>query len=424
MREKGGNEVGNTLLQEAEAMKETLVEWRRDLHQIPELDLQLPKTVTYVTERLKEMGIEYQVVAGGSTVIALLGKGSKRELELGSFETANRSGADTQERCGRCFMLRSDMDALPVVEEAEVDFASVNGCMHGCGHDLHTAILLGAAKLLKVHEEEMNGTVKLLFQAGEETFRGARAAIAAGVLENPHVDAAFGMHVMGNTSVGIVKYGRKAMASAYGFKIILTGHGGHGSQPELCIDPIGAGVQVYLALQSLVARECPATAEAALTIGQFTAGNASNVIPEICTLQGTLRTFDNTLADHLIRRINEIVPAVAAAYRVKCEIEELCRLPGVVCDESLIHEVAESIQKIDPSVQMQGNMHWMASEDFALYAEAVPAGYFMIGAGVEDEDRRYGQHNPKIVFHEDCLPLGAAVYAGTALDWLERHGFR
>ena len=300
--------MAHKILEEAQEMNDLLIKWRRDLHQIPETDLELPKTVEYISKRLDEMNVEYKVFPEVSVIIAQIGKGDK------------------------CFLLRSDMDALPVEEETGLEFASKNSCMHGCGHDLHATILLGAAKILKAHEEELPGVVKLLFQPGEETFRGAKAAVEAGVLENPHVDAAFAAHVFAAIPYGTIGYGVEAMASVYGFKITLTGRGGHGSAPEGCIDPINAGVEVYHALQALIARECPPSAEAALTIGQFTAGNAANVIPERCVLQGTLRTFNEEVRTMLIRRINEIVPAVAAAYRTTCEIEELSNeFPGLDC---------------------------------------------------------------------------------------------
>ena len=390
--------MGNTLLQEAKQFHDELVSWRRELHQIPELDISLPQTVRFVASKLDEMQIPYQIMEDCSCIAAQIGKGSK------------------------CFMLRSDMDALPVVEESGLPFASTNGCMHGCGHDLHATILLGAAKLLKAHEAELNGVVKLLFQSGEETFNGAKAAFAGGVLENPHVDAAFAMHVFAGVALGVISYGVQAMASVYGFKIVLTGRGGHGSQPEICIDPINAGVEVYHALQSLIARECPPSAEAALTIGQFTAGNAANVIPEYCVLQGTLRTFDKKVTELLIRRINEIVPAVASAFRCGCKIEELSNVPSVICNEALNEEFLESIRSLEGNFQFQGGLHLMGSEDFSIFTDAIPASYFVIGAGVEDESKRVGQHNPKVMFNEDCLAQGAAIYTKVALDWLKNHG--
>lgn len=185
--------MAHKILEEAQEMNDLLIKWRRDLHQIPETDLEFSKTVEYISKRLDEMNVEYKVFPEVSVIIAQIGKGDK------------------------CFLLRSDMDALPVEEETGLEFASKNGCMHGCGHDLHATILLGAAKILKAYEEELPGVVKLLFQPGEETFRGAKAAVEAGVLENPHVFAAI--------PYGTIGYGVEAMASVYGFKITLTGRG-------------------------------------------------------------------------------------------------------------------------------------------------------------------------------------------------------
>lgn len=385
------------VVKEAEALQGQLVNWRRELHQIPETGIHLPQTVKYVAGKLTEMEVQYKIYEDCSCIVAQIGKGN------------------------RCFMLRGDMDGLPMEEEAEIEFASNNGNMHACGHDLHATILLGAAKLLKEHEEELQGVVKLLFQSGEETFEGAKAALKAGVLENPKVDAAFAMHVFAKTPPGVVAYGTEMMASVYGFKILLTGHGGHGSQPEVCIDPINAGVAVYEALQSLIARECPPSAEAALTIGQFTAGNAANIIPEKCVLQGTLRTFDKKVTELLIRRINEIVPNIAQAYRTSCVIEELSNVPNLSNDEEMTNGAIETIKELFPNMGFYGGTHLMGSEDFAVFSERVPAAYLVLGAGLEDESKRLGQHNPKIVFNEKCLYQGAAIYAGVAMDWLDKN---
>lgn len=391
--------MAKEFLQEAMDMQEELAGWRRDLHQIPELDLTLPKTVEYVTGVLKQLDIPYELIADGSSVVAYIGK----------------------KQGGKCFLLRSDMDGLPIQELTELEFASQNGNMHACGHDMHATILLGAAKLLKKCEEELNGTVKLLFQAGEETFRGAKAVVECGVLKEPKVDAAFAMHVSSTVPVGVIGYGSNPMASVYGFQITLTGHGGHGSSPEVCIDPINAGVQVYMALQSLIARECPPSAEAVLTIGQFTAGNAANIIPEKAILQGTLRTFQKEVTEQMIKRINEIVPAVATAYRTEAELTVLSNVPSVVCDKELNEEIKESIKELNSELQVLPLFHVMGSEDFAFISDEVTSSYFAIGAGIDDESKRVGQHNPQVQFNEKCLPIGAAVYAKAAIDWLEKH---
>lgn len=383
----------NVFRQEAEKLQSQLVAWRRALHQMPEVGTTLPQTMKFIKDELDKLGISYRYYEEISCIEAILGQGEK------------------------CFLLRSDVDALPVKEEADVPFRSTNGNMHGCGHDLHGAILLGAAKLLKDHEKELPGRVKLLFQSGEEVFQGAKAAVKAGVLED--VQGAFAMHVIAMMGVGIVMTGKEAMASVDGFQITLTGRGGHGSMPEATIDPINAAVQVYLALQSLIAREIGGTEEAVLTIGQLTAGEVANVIPERAVLQGTLRTFQPELRQRLVKRIEEVSNGVAAAYRCQCQVEKLSECAAVVTDDRVTATVRKAIGEVAPELRVVGGAHGMGSEDFAQITEKVPSAYYMMGAGPEDENKRYGQHNPKIEFNEDVLCLGAAIYAQTALDWLK-----
>lgn len=392
--------MADQLLQQAREMQQELTRWRHALHRIPELGLHLPQTTAFVKEQLDQMGIPYQEYPDCSCITATLGR-------LGEGE--------------RCFLLRSDMDGLPMAEESGESFAAQNGCMHSCGHDLHTAVLLGAARLLKDREGELRGTVKLLFQSGEETFEGAKAAIQAGVLENPHVDAAFAMHVTSIMANNVIIYGDSPMAAVYGFKVTLTGKGAHGSSPQLGIDPINTGVHLYLALQELIAREVSPTEEAALTIGHFSAGKVSNVIPEQAVLEGTLRTFEPKTRERLIRRIQEVVQCVSQTYRTQAKLEVLSDVPPVACDRELNREVIASIRELDDSVRLYPSYHVMGSEDFAFFSERVPSSYLCFGAGLPDQKDWVGQHNPKVRFVDQCLPLGAAVYAKTAIDWLRVH---
>lgn len=388
--------MGHLLMEEAKELFPELSAWRRSLHRIPELDMELPETLRFVEKCLDGIGVRHERIGGG--IAAYIGQGEK------------------------CFLLRSDMDGLPIKEESGETFASKNGRMHACGHDMHTTILLGAAKLLKKHEEELSGTVKLFFQPGEETFRGAKKAVEEGILEKPRVDAAFAAHVSGMMPVGAVVYGEYPMASVYGFRITLTGKGGHGSTPEICIDPINTGVHIYLALQELIARECPAAAEAVLTIGKFSAGHANNIIPQTAVLEGTLRTFSPQLEEKLIQRISEAAKSVGVTYQTKVEIETLSHVPAVICDKELNQFFVDSVQSLDDSFMVIEKYHVMGSEDFAYIAQKVPSSYFAIGAGVDDRSRWTAQHNPKIQFHEACLPAGAAIYAKAAMDWLEKYG--
>lgn len=382
---------------EAEGLQDQLTGWRRALHQIPELGLHLPQTVAYVRAQLDAMGVQYRLLEEISCIEAQIGQGDP------------------------CFLLRSDMDALPMAEETELEFRSTNGCMHSCGHDLHTAILLGAAKLLKAHESELKGTVKLFFQSGEEQLLGAKAAVEAGILERPRVRAAFAAHVFAMAPVGMIATGKQPMSAVYNFRIRLIGRGGHGSAPQTCIDPINAGVQDYLALQSLLAREIAGNDEAVLTIGKFVAGDANNVIPETCELEGTMRTFDPKVQDYLVERLHAIVPAVAEAYRCRCEIETTSQCASVVNDDAVMDSAARSIHALLPETEIIRGVRGTGSEDFAYLTEQVPGAYFILGAGVDDQSQWKGQHNPGVVFHEAVLPLGAAIYARVAADWLAEH---
>ena len=385
------------ILEEARAIKEDMIRNRRALHVIPEIGLKLPKTVAYVASELDKLGIRYEIKEDISCIFAWIGEKPEEEGR-------------------KCILLRADMDALAVLDQTGEPFAVCEGRMHACGHDLHTSSLLGAARLLKAHESELNATVKLLFQAGEETFNGFESAIKAGVLENPVPDVAYTSHVFAMYPMNQVIYNKAIMSAFYGFEITLTGIGGHGSAPELCVSPINAAVQVYLALQSLIAREAPASEEVALTIGQFTAGEAANIIPATATLKGTLRAFNEDIRQEMIKRINEIVPAVAAAYRCTCDIKVLGDCPAVVNDPDFMQYCLDTIRDAGISDDLKED-HVMVSEDFALAAARIPSCYVIVGACPADTARGLGQHNPAVRFNEDALVNAAASYAAIALNY-------
>ena len=387
--------MAESLEAEARAFADDLVSWRREIHRIPETDLSLPQTSSFVQRKLTELGVPFTTLVDGNAVVAQLGQGEP------------------------CILLRADMDALPICENSGEPFASQNGNMHACGHDMHATALLGAARLLKAHEAELEGTVKLIFQPGEETFHGARAAIEDGVLENPHVDAAFGMHIISYQPLNTVAYGVQAMTGVYGFRITVTGKGCHGSAPEDGIDPIVAGAHVVLALQELIAREKSPLAEASLTLGSFQSGSAFNIIPGTAVLEGSLRVFDPAVRTFLVQRINEVVPAVAAAYRATATVEDLVDVPPLVCDPQMNGECVKYLSEALPEVAFSETMHVMPSEDFALYAERVPSSFMTIGGAVDGET--YPHHNAKVRFNEAELPQAAAGYAAVALGWLADH---
>lgn len=363
--------IGNGLVAEAQAFAGELAAWRHDLHQMPELGNSLPQTSAYIQARLTEMEIPFATLVDGSCVVGLVGAGAA---------AAQGNGVCTDEQAGTVIMLRGDMDALPVAEESGEPFASTNGCMHACGHDMHATALLGAARLLKARESALvdaNATVKLLFQPGEETFEGARAAIADGLLQNP--------------------------------------------RPQICIDPITAGVHVHLALQELISREVPAAKEVALTVGKFAGGQAANVIPDTCVLEGTLRGFDVELMERLKTRIAEVVKGVATTYRTPATIETLSDVPPLVLDDGMTQASLGYVGAVLPKSAFLPLFHAMASEDFALISSEIPSAYFTVGAAVTDTDEHFAQHHPKARFSDAELPLGAAAYAAVALGYIADH---
>ncbi len=308
------------LLGRAQALEPQLVEWRRTLHRHPEVGFDLTQTKALVKKALTEMGYEPRN-CGKAGVIALAG-GKKP---------------------GKTILLRADMDALPIQEESGVDYASeVPGKMHGCGHDMHTAMMLGAAQLLKEHEDEIEGTVKLEFQPAEEIFQGSPDMIANGLLENPSVDAAVMFHVLGGMPIpaGVVLVpacGGITMASCEQYHIIVHGKGGHGSTPENCIDPITAAAHIHIALQEINSRELDAHSFGVFTTGRFQAGAASNVIPDTAEMWGTIRTTDpeGAVTELLHKRMTEIVQGVATAYRCTAEITFSDYCPCMVVDKEL-----------------------------------------------------------------------------------------
>lgn len=382
-------------------LREETVAHRRYFHQNAEVGLDLPKTRAYVMEKLTEYGLEPKPCGHGVT--ALLGHGSP------------------------VLLLRADMDALPMPEESGESFACPTGTEnHACGHDFHAAMLLTAAKLLKEREGELKGTVKLMFQPAEETFEGSRDMIAAGILEDPHVDAALAFHVgPGKFPTGLFMYnaGGVMMSSVDGFRLNFQGRGGHGAYPHSSVDPIQMAVQTFLALEALIAREADPSKNCVLTVGKLWAGNAPNIIPDTAVMEGTLRTNDKACRELLTRRIGEVAQGVAGTYGGSAELTWLSQVPPLVCDKALTEELAGYMKELPvPGSRPVPGMTASASEDFAVVAEKVPTTMMYLSAGFQDERGDYSAHNPKVRFNEDVCPTGAAGLAHCAMRYLANHG--
>lgn len=382
----------------AQAIKEEITGYRRHIHSNPEVGIHNPETRAYVMERLEEMGMEPQECGEGATVI--IGEGEK------------------------LFLLRADMDALPLTEESGLDFASTTGRAHCCGHDLHTAMLLGAAKLLKENEGQLKGRVRLMFQSGEEVMEGAMNMIQHGILD-PMPDAALAYHVgAGRLPVGMYLYNDRntMMFSMDGFDITLKGKGCHGGYPHVGIDPINMAVHTYLAMQSLIARESDPMNDCVLTVGRFTAGVAANVIPDTARLEGSMRTDSVELRDKLVRRLKEASEGVAKAYGGSAAVKMNGGAPPLVCDAEFTREISGYMQELPiPNLTPQDDIRSSASEDFAYVLEKVPGTFIYLCAGFEDERGDAPAHSPKVQFNEEVLPIGAACMAHCATRWLEEH---
>ena len=401
------------LLQEAEALRAQILAERRWLHENAETGFDLNKTHAFVKQELADMG--YQPVDCGRAGIVALAGGKKP---------------------GKVFLLRADMDALPIQEESGVEFACKSGNMHACGHDLHTAMLLGAARLLKAHEAEIPGTVKLMFQPAEEIFEGSHDMIEAGLLENPKVDAALMIHVMAGMpfpagTVIVSAPGVSAPAADY-FEIKVRGKGCHGSMPNTGIDPLTAAAHILIGLQELQARELAMDDRAVLTIGTMNAGTAANVIPDSVTMGGSIRTFDEETRAMLKKRMAEIAGGIAQAFRAEAEVIFGSGCPTLVNNRDMSLSCEKYVKELlgpgkafsvtELNARGGGSSSKTAgSEDFAYVSHQVPSVMLALASGQPDKGYCYPQHHPMVKFDENALPGGSAVYAYTALRWLEEH---
>ena len=392
----------NKFMEQAIAIKDDIVEYRRVIHSNPEVGAELPKTKAYVMDKLREFGYEPEEICESGIVATI--EGSKP---------------------GKTFLLRADMDALPMAEATDCDFKATNGAMHSCGHDMHTAMLLGAAKLLKQNQDEIEGTVKLVFQPDEEGFTGAKKMIEAGVLQNPKVDAAMAMHVNSGTPSNLVVCGLgTSIGGCNRLRIVVKGTGCHGALPETGVDPINIAAHIFLAIQEITSREIPATKPAVITIGKFAGGDAPNIIPNEVVMEGTIRTLEKELGEQIFSRMNDIVTSTAKMFRGEAELIELSSVPPLANNKELANEVTGYMKDI---VGEQGIFLFegggMGSEDFASYSYEVPSLYVILGAGAKNENPLYGvpMHNEKVVFNEDVLPTGAAMHAYSAIMWLKNN---
>ncbi|RQD71876.1 MAG: amidohydrolase [Tindallia sp. MSAO_Bac2] len=388
----------DTMKEEISNLKEELIELRRDFHQHPELGFEEYRTSGIVSDYLRECGIEVERVAETGVVGVLKGKKDKPVL-----------------------MLRADLDALPIEEKADVPFKSeYEGKMHACGHDGHTAMLMVAAKILAKNRNELDGTIKFVFQPNEED-AGAAIIIEEGVMENPKVDAALGLHLwtpLPSGKVGITP--GPLMASSYYFWLTIKGKGGHGGAPHLAVDPIFCGKEIMNALQSIQTREQDVLKPTLINFGQFHAGTNPIIISHQAELAGSVRCLHDEDA-RIRQRFEEVVAHVCRMYGAEYELTFKCgnellnndaEMTDLVKNSAVEAFGAESLQETDLTV--------MLGEDFASFANVVPSAFFFLGVGDPEKKTDMPHHHPEFKLDEDVLPLGVEMHLRGALAYFDK----
>lgn len=385
----------NKFLKRAQELEASMKSDRRYLHQNAEVGFDLPITTKYVMDRLQEIGLEPKEICKSGVTALIEGK-----------------------KTGKTYLLRADMDALSMSEENVLEFASKTNAAHNCGHDMHTAILLGAAQILKENVDELEGNVRLMFQPNEEAFLGSKAMIEAGVLDD--VDVASCMHMMLDYDASNYACAPGFFSSSCdGFKITVNGKGCHGAMPHLGIDPINVGMSICTAFQQLVSRETPPKETASLTFGQFSGGNTPNIVPDKVVIQGTLRTYNAELRAKLVNRMQTIVKSAGEMYGTTVEYEVLSDVPSIYVNPEMLEEVKTYLSEIEGLTLANDNFRITPSDDMAFISEKVPTVYLLLQARVKDNP--YPHHNPKVLFDESAMTWGAAMHAQCAFEWLRNH---
>ncbi|HEY9762166.1 MAG TPA: M20 family metallopeptidase [Trichocoleus sp.] len=382
------------------ALQPQIVQWRRQLHQQPELGFSEHKTADFISRKLTEWGIPHQTGIARTGIVATV--------------TGNRPGP--------VLAIRADMDALPIQELNEVPYRSQHeGVMHACGHDGHIAIALGTAYYLAQYPDSFVGTVKFIFQPAEESPGGAKPMIEAGVLTNPTVDAIIGLHLWNNLPLGTVGIRTgPLMAATQLFHCIIQGRGGHGAIPHQTIDSIVVGAQVVNALQTIVARNIDPLKSAVVTVGKFQAGSAHNVIADRAEIAGTVRYFDRAYDGFFADRLEQIIAGICQAHGATYQFEYQALYPPVINDAAiaeLVRSVALSV--IETPAGIVPECQTMGGEDMAFFLEQVPGCYFFLGSANAAKQLDYPHHHPRFDFDESVLPIGVEMFVRCVETYLK-----
>lgn len=388
------------ILKEAEKVEKEVIELRRKIHMYPELGFEETKTSEIVYDYLKNLGIEVKRIAKTGVVGTLKGNGSKT------------------------IAIRADMDALPIQEENDVEYASqIPGRMHACGHDVHTAILLGTAKLLANMRDKLKGNVKFIFQPAEETTGGALPMIEEGVLENPKVDAIIGLHVDPELQVGQIgiTYG-KAYASSDMFDIIVKGKSSHGAEPHKSVDAIVIAANIVNMLQTVVSRKANPLSPIVLTIGTIEGGYARNIIANKVRMSGIIRMMEEEKRDEIVEMVEKICDNTAKAMGGEVEFKRTRGYPCLVNHKGMTDLIKETAFPLLGESNVIEVAPTMGVEDFAYFLQKVPGSFYKLGCGNKEKGINKPIHNNQFNIDEDCIKIGLAVHVSTVLKYLNSNG--
>jgi amidohydrolase len=384
--------------EQADSLRDELIARRRDFHQHPELGFEEVRTAGIVAAELNRLGLEVQTGVGKTGVVGIL------------------EGASD----GPTVLVRADMDALPITEETNTAYSStVSGKMHACGHDGHTAIALGVAKLLSQYRDQMAGRIKFVFQPAEEIVAGARAMVQDGVLADPKPDVTLGLHLWNGMPLGKLGVGDgPVMAGSSTFIIRITGKGAHAASPHFGVDPVVAAAQIITAYQSIISRNVAPLSSAVVSVTQVIAGTAMNIIPNDVELKGTVRTFTPEVRDLVTRRMQEIAEGIAAAMGCTADVQIKHNTLPVANDPDVGSRVREVFKNYIAPDNFILNERTMGAEDVGIFMEDIPGMYFFVGAAVPDQTEYFGHHHPKFDFDEKALPLGVTLMAAAVADYV------
>ncbi len=383
------------LIQVPDAVVRDVVELRRDIHAHPELGFEEVRTAGVVADRLRRLGYEVKTGIAQTGVVGILRTGKP----------------------GRCVLLRADMDALPVQEQGELPFAStVPGKMHACGHDAHVAILLGAAGMIMERKDVLCGTIVLCFQPAEEGKGGAAVMVAEGVLDDPHVDVVYGLHVWSQAQTGVISTRPgPMMAASDSIEITIKGRGGHGAQPEHTIDPIATAAQFVSTVQTVVSRKLDPLEPTVVTIGAIHGGTVHNVIPDDVKMLGTVRTFNEDLRDVMAQKIESVLSGCCASAQAGYDYTYLRRYPVTSNDPAETEYVIDRATKTLGTGFVSEQPKIMGAEDFSFMLQRRPGCYFFLGAQVDPNiDRPH--HSPRFAIDERAFANGVRMMVALALD--------